>query len=403
MPTYLANAWSTGMLPDGTGASLDVAPLTLEGAREEAANAVSIVGHADTAAVLAALLGRDVAHNRASVTLAPGDTVIVAQLEGGRLPEGARTLPPDVRIRWVRVRWTTPRKPSVISTPFRDPAFVASLAERTGEVGGPLDVLVAIPSNDAVLAMAVATHARKVLLLVTGEELRAQGAEYAAWLRGNVQPPPDVHFLPEEADDALNERSLIGQLDTAVRRSKHVGVLVTTGTSVHTALLSHYAHASGARTLHVAVPYVNGRGDTERPERGLQLLDVPAEVNHRLRLEEARELAAGGNFERARERLQGCVTLGPLRDATLDWIAMLDAREALRLDEARGALQRLDVALGRLTGADRRSATWAPLDQAAGRAARSLAPTREGTLEHELHFAAEAFHRARQEKQRGLS
>lgn len=47
----------------------------------------SAVGHADTAAVLG------VECNRCNVKLNIGDFIMVAQLQGGRLPEGAKTLP----------------------------------------------------------------------------------------------------------------------------------------------------------------------------------------------------------------------------------------------------------------------------------------------------------------------
>ena len=43
-----------------------------------------------TLAVFAGLLGREVPCNRASVTLAHGDEVLVGQYSGPRLPEGAR-------------------------------------------------------------------------------------------------------------------------------------------------------------------------------------------------------------------------------------------------------------------------------------------------------------------------
>lgn len=48
---------------------------------------VSVVGHPDTARVLG------VAFNRTSIHLHKGDILYVAQLRGGRLPEGATTLP----------------------------------------------------------------------------------------------------------------------------------------------------------------------------------------------------------------------------------------------------------------------------------------------------------------------
>ena len=53
----------------------------------ESGNAVSAVGHPDTARVLG------VPMNRMNVALNEGDTICVCQLTGGRLPEGATTLP----------------------------------------------------------------------------------------------------------------------------------------------------------------------------------------------------------------------------------------------------------------------------------------------------------------------
>lgn len=68
----------------------------------EAAGAeiVSAVGHADTAAIFAAQLGREVAPNRVSVKLAAGDILVVGQYVGPRLPEGTTELPEGARIEW---------------------------------------------------------------------------------------------------------------------------------------------------------------------------------------------------------------------------------------------------------------------------------------------------------------
>ena len=57
----------------------------------------SAVGHADTAAVLG------VACNRVNVSLKKGDVAFVAQLQGGRLPEGSTTLPDGFRFKFVKV------------------------------------------------------------------------------------------------------------------------------------------------------------------------------------------------------------------------------------------------------------------------------------------------------------
>lgn len=58
---------------------------------------VSAIGHADTAAVLG------VECNRINVKLAKGDTAYVAQLMGGRLPEGCTTLPEGFKFKFIKV------------------------------------------------------------------------------------------------------------------------------------------------------------------------------------------------------------------------------------------------------------------------------------------------------------
>lgn len=57
----------------------------------------SAVGHQDTANVLG------VPMNRANVKLEKGDSVIVAQLQGGRLPEGSTTLPEGFSFKFLLV------------------------------------------------------------------------------------------------------------------------------------------------------------------------------------------------------------------------------------------------------------------------------------------------------------
>ena len=56
---------------------------------------VSAVGHADTARVLG------VEFNRQSVKLQKGNVFYVAQLQGGRLPEGATSLPEGFSFRYL--------------------------------------------------------------------------------------------------------------------------------------------------------------------------------------------------------------------------------------------------------------------------------------------------------------
>ena len=65
---------------------------------------VSCVGHLDTANVVSTLLGgKEVKCNRVSITLNKGDILYVAQVTGGRLPEGATTLPEGFEIVFKRV------------------------------------------------------------------------------------------------------------------------------------------------------------------------------------------------------------------------------------------------------------------------------------------------------------
>ena len=57
----------------------------------------SAVGHQDTATVLG------VPMNRVNVSLTKGDVAFVAQLQGGRLPEGSTTLPEGFTFKFVKV------------------------------------------------------------------------------------------------------------------------------------------------------------------------------------------------------------------------------------------------------------------------------------------------------------
>ena len=57
----------------------------------------SAIGHAYTAAILG------VPMNRINVKLNAGDVAYVAQLQGGRLPEGSTTLPEGFSFKYIRV------------------------------------------------------------------------------------------------------------------------------------------------------------------------------------------------------------------------------------------------------------------------------------------------------------
>ena len=58
---------------------------------------VSAIGHQDTANVLG------VPMNRLNVSLSKGDVAYIAQLQGGRLPEGATTLPNGFTFKFIKV------------------------------------------------------------------------------------------------------------------------------------------------------------------------------------------------------------------------------------------------------------------------------------------------------------
>ena len=98
---FILNAFSLNMLTGS--ATVQVTELFLDQAIDLAYGATSAVGHADTAAVFAAVLDQPVACNRASVRLEKGDKALVGQYSGPRLPEGATSLPEGAAIKWFLV------------------------------------------------------------------------------------------------------------------------------------------------------------------------------------------------------------------------------------------------------------------------------------------------------------
>ena len=100
MSKYLSNAFSLQMLNLETNTTVSVKPV-LPGDIPE--DTESCIGHADTAAVVSNILGREVPMNRANVHLDQGDVLYVAQITGGRLPEGATTLPEGFSLKFLKV------------------------------------------------------------------------------------------------------------------------------------------------------------------------------------------------------------------------------------------------------------------------------------------------------------
>lgn len=105
---YIGNAFSLQMVAPGS--TIYTKEITLDAARAFARVAASVVGHADTANVVSAMLGVEIPTNRQSIKLCPGDRLVVAQITGGRLPEGATTLPENCKIVFLQVDVEGPRQ-----------------------------------------------------------------------------------------------------------------------------------------------------------------------------------------------------------------------------------------------------------------------------------------------------
>ena len=89
--TKLLNALSLQMIKDFP------VSVAIEEVTELPTGLESAIGHADTAAVLG------VPMNRINVALNKGDVAFVAQLQGGRLPEGATSLPEGFSFKFLKV------------------------------------------------------------------------------------------------------------------------------------------------------------------------------------------------------------------------------------------------------------------------------------------------------------
>lgn len=93
--TYLGNAFSLQMV---AFSSYQLSVQEVEPTEVGASDFVSCIGHIDTAAVVSSIIGKEVPMNRINVSLEKGDTLYVAQVVGGRLPEGTTTLPEGFKI-----------------------------------------------------------------------------------------------------------------------------------------------------------------------------------------------------------------------------------------------------------------------------------------------------------------
>lgn len=92
---FISNAFSLQML--NSNAMISIEEISEEDFNNVKSTAKSVVGHEDTANVLG------VEFNRENITLNKGDVLYVAQIIGGRLPEGATTLPDGFRFKYLKV------------------------------------------------------------------------------------------------------------------------------------------------------------------------------------------------------------------------------------------------------------------------------------------------------------
>ena len=101
---YLGNAFSIQMLNVNQRTEVVFQPLSREKARKELGDGFkSVIGHEDTAQVVSNDLNMKIEFNREFISIDETDQVIVAQIEGGRLPEGCTTLPDDFDLNYYKV------------------------------------------------------------------------------------------------------------------------------------------------------------------------------------------------------------------------------------------------------------------------------------------------------------
>ena len=102
---YLGNSFSLQMIDLAEVSAASFREVTPDYVRDKiSAGFTSAVGHFETAAVLSKILGTEITRNRINITLSRRDTLIVAQLQGGRLPEGSTQLPDGVSFKFIEVK-----------------------------------------------------------------------------------------------------------------------------------------------------------------------------------------------------------------------------------------------------------------------------------------------------------
>ena len=93
---FVNNAFSLQMLKEDC--TIKISHIKKREFDQAKKDCISVIGHEDTANILG------VVFNRASITLEKGDVLFVAQLQGGRLPEGATELPDGFKFKFLKVK-----------------------------------------------------------------------------------------------------------------------------------------------------------------------------------------------------------------------------------------------------------------------------------------------------------
>lgn len=100
----LFNAFSIQMISALNEASVSFRKISIEQAKNLLNGEVdSYIGHADTARVISGMLGMEVPAQRRFGTLVSGETAIVAQVVGGRLPESCTTIPKGMSLQFFQI------------------------------------------------------------------------------------------------------------------------------------------------------------------------------------------------------------------------------------------------------------------------------------------------------------
>lgn len=100
---FVTNAFSLQMVNGNCKVAIKDIPVNEVIDRLKAEDWVSSMGHQDVANVASDMLGMEVRYNRSNISLREGDILFVAQVVGGRLPEGATMLPKGFNIIWKQV------------------------------------------------------------------------------------------------------------------------------------------------------------------------------------------------------------------------------------------------------------------------------------------------------------